>query len=83
MLQQIVEGCGNEFAPYVTPELRSVIFQALLHRNRFVRETCYHTLAALCALCSRAQLLQFASDAAERLQDGLNENWSQVGLVFM
>jgi hypothetical protein len=83
VLQQIVEGCGDEFAPYMTPELRSVIFRALLHRNRFVRETCYYTLAALCALCSHAQLLEFASDVAERLQDGLNENWSQVGLVFM
>ena len=63
----------------MTPELRGVILRALLHRNRFVRETCYHVLAALCALCSRAQLLEFADAASERLRDGLDENWSQVG----
>ena len=78
MLQQIIEGCGEAFQPHVTQELQDVTFRALLHQNRFVRETCYHTLAALCALCTREQLLQFADTAAEHLQDGLNENWSQV-----
>jgi len=62
----------------VTPELRDVIFRALLHQNRFVRETCYHILAELCMLCSHEQLLEFSDSIAERLQDGLNENWSQV-----
>ena len=62
----------------MTPELLDVMFRALLHQNRFVRETCYHTLAALCALCSHEQLLGFSDRVAERLQDGLNENWSQV-----
>ena len=78
-LQQIIDGCGEAFQPHATPELRGVILRALLHRNRFVRETCYHVLAALCALCSRPQLLDFADAASERLQDGLDENWSQVG----
>ena len=62
----------------MTPELLRVIFRALLHQNRFVRETCYHILAALCALCPHEQLLGFSDSAAQRLQDGLNENWSQV-----
>ncbi len=78
VLQQIVDGCGEAFGPYVTPELLEVLFRALLHQNRFVRETCYHILAALCALCSHEQLLSFSDRVAERLQDGLNENWSQV-----
>ena len=55
-----------------------MIFRALLHQNRFVRETCYHILAELCMLCSHEQLLEFSDSIAERLQDGLNENWSQV-----
>ena len=78
-LQQIINGCGEAFQPHATPELRGVVLRALLHQNRFVRETCYHVLAALCALCSRPQLLEFTEAATERLQDGLNENWSQVG----
>ena len=78
MLQQIIDGCGEAFGPYVTPELLDVLFRALLHQNRFVRETCYHILAALCVLCSHEQLLSFSDRVAERLQDGLNENWSQV-----
>ena len=78
MLQQIIDGCGEAFGPHVTPELLHVIFRALLHQNRFVRETCYHTLASVCALCPHEQLLGFSDSAAQRLQDGLNENWSQV-----
>lgn len=78
VLQQVIVGCGETFRPHVTPELRDVIFRALLHQNRFVRETCYHILAELCMLCSHEQLLEFSDSIAERLQDGLNENWSQV-----
>ena len=78
VLQQIINGCGVAFGPHVTPELLDVLFRALLHQNRFVRETCYHIMAALCALCAHAQLLGFSDSVADRLQDGLNENWSQV-----
>ena len=77
-LQQIIVGCGEAFRLHMTPELQDVIFRALLHQNRFVRETCYDILAVLCTLCSHKQLLEFSDSVAERLQDGLNENWSQV-----
>lgn len=78
MLQQIIDGCGEAFRPHVSPEFLDVLFRALLHRNRFVRETCYHVLAALCTLCTHQQLLEFSDSVAQRLQDGLDENWSQV-----
>lgn len=77
-LQKIMEGCGAAFQPHVTPELRRLLFRALLHPNRFVRETGYHITATLCTLCAGPQLEAFAPEIAERLQDGLSENWSQV-----
>jgi hypothetical protein len=77
-LQKIMEGCGAAFQPHVTPELRRLLFRALLHPNRFVRETGYHITATLCTLCAGPQLEAFAPEVAERLQDGLSENWSQV-----
>ena len=82
-MQQIIDGCGKAFSPHVTPELLGVLlFRALLHQNRFVRETCYHILAALCTLCTHEQLLGFAHSAVQRLQDGLDENWSQVRTLY-
>ena len=77
-LQQVVEGCGAAFRPCVTPDLRALLLRTLLHPNRFARETAYHTLAGLFGLCQGPQLLEWGEEAAERLQDGLSENWSQV-----
>eukprot|EP00884_Botryococcus_braunii_P015994 jgi/Botrbrau1/3078/Bobra.0070s0065.1 len=77
-LQHIIEGCEDRFQPAVTPSLRDLIYRALLHPNRFVRETCYHILASLCRVCAGPELEGFAADVAEHLQDGLSENWSQV-----
>ena len=77
-MQHIIEGCGEKFQPEATPELRDLIYRALLHPNRFVRETCYHILATLCRVCAGPELGGFANEVAVRLQDGLSENWSQV-----
>ena len=78
-LQQVVEGCGTAFRPCIGPELRTLLLRTLLHPNRFARETAYHVLAALFGLCGGAgELLEWGGAAAERLQDGLSENWSQV-----
>ena len=82
-LQQVMEGCGRAFGACVTPRLRALLLTALLHPNRFARETGYHILAALCALCAGEQLLQdLAPEAVPRLQDGLSENWSQVSAFW-
>ena len=78
-----MEGCGRAFGACVTPALRALLFRALLHPNRFVRERGYHILAALCVLCAGERLLcELAPDAVPRLQDGLSENWSQACLLL-
>ena len=46
-LQRVVEGCGQEFQPYIDPDLMELIFRALHHTNRFVRETGYHVCGAI------------------------------------
>ncbi|KAK9823094.1 hypothetical protein WJX72_000228 [[Myrmecia] bisecta] len=77
-LQQVMEGCGPAFKPHVILELRSLLYRSLLHPNRFVRETGYHILASVCRLCKGDELHAFGQEVANRLQDGLSENWSQV-----
>ncbi|XP_033114382.1 uncharacterized protein LOC117114802 [Anneissia japonica] len=45
-LQCVVEGCGISFAPQIDQNLLDLIFQALVHTNRFVRETGFQVCAA-------------------------------------
>ena len=42
--------CGHLFNPYVDQELLDLIFEALLHTNRFVRETGFYVCAALVSI---------------------------------
>ena len=81
-LQQLAEGCGQAFAAAATPELRGLLLRGMHHPNRFVREAAYYTLAALCACAPPGSLDAWGAEAAARLQDGLSENWSQVGHFF-
>lgn len=55
-MQHIIEGCGDRFQRDVTPELRDLIYRALLHPNRFVRETCYLIMATICRVCAGPEL---------------------------
>jgi hypothetical protein len=51
------------------------------HPNRFVRETAHFTAATLCQALQgegEGRLLAVGQDLAERLADGLSDNWSQV-----
>jgi len=48
------------------------------HPNRFVRETAHFTAATLCQALQGERLLSAGQDLAERLSDGLSDNWSQV-----
>jgi hypothetical protein len=82
-MQHIIEGCGDRFQPEVTPGLRDLLYRALLHPNRFVRETCYHIVASVCRVCAGPELEGFAADVADHLCDGLSENWSQVVLALL
>ncbi|CAB4037342.1 Leishmanolysin-like peptidase, partial [Paramuricea clavata] len=49
-LQHVIEGCGPSFSKYITKELLKLLFQALDHTNRFVRETGYQVFASLVRL---------------------------------
>ena len=49
-LQHVIEGCGPSFSKYITTELLKLLFQALDHTNRFVRETGYQVFASLVRL---------------------------------
>ncbi len=46
-LQYLVEGCGTKFRDRANTRLMSLVFEALGHRNRFVRETGFHVCASL------------------------------------
>lgn len=78
-VHRIAHGAGAAFAPHATPELRALLYKCLDHVNRFVRETAFLALAALCeALAGTAELQGMAAEVAQRLRDGLGDNWSQV-----
>ena len=49
-LQSVIKGCGKGFNEHVTQNLLDLIFQALNHTNRFVRETGYQLCASLVGL---------------------------------
>ncbi|XP_048580229.1 uncharacterized protein LOC116601563 isoform X2 [Nematostella vectensis] len=49
-LQSVIEGCGEEFNEHITQDLLDLIFQALNHTNRFVRETGYQLCGSLVSL---------------------------------
>ena len=49
-LQSVIEGCGKAFNAHITQNLLDLIFQALNHTNRFVRETGYQLCASLVRL---------------------------------
>ena len=42
-----MEGSGPSFSPHITAELLQLLFTALQHTNRFVRETGYKVMAAI------------------------------------
>ena len=46
-LQSVIEGCGKAFNEHITQNLLDLIFQALNHTNRFVRETGYQLCGSL------------------------------------
>lgn len=48
------------------------------HPNRFVRETAHFTAASVCVALQGERLVAVGPDLAERLADGLSDNWSQV-----
>lgn len=75
----VLAGAGAAFAPHATRELTDLLYECLSHMNRFVREGAYAALEALCvALAGTPELPAHAVEYAERIVDGLSDNWSQV-----
>ena len=92
-LECIVTSCGHLFNPYVDQELLDLIFEALLHTNRFVRETGFYVCAALVSigvtddgkatlkLKEENSVYRHGKEFSEHLGKGLADNWSQVRLA--
>jgi len=84
-LQYMIEGCGTNFSTYIDQELLDLLFSALCHVNRFVRETGFNVLAAM-VNCKNAEdhlnpLLKYGKQLSSYLAKGLADNWSQVRLA--
>ena len=43
----MVDGCGENFKPFITNDFLELLFSTLSHTNRFVRETGYYVLGSL------------------------------------
>lgn len=95
-LQSVIKGCGKGFNENVTQNLLDLIFQALNHTNRFVRETGYQLCASLVGLgrqqdetseaaekvaAEENSILKHGEQFADYLKKGLSDNWSQVRLA--
>ncbi|KAJ8309492.1 hypothetical protein KUTeg_014366 [Tegillarca granosa] len=92
-LQSVVEGCGHLFNQYVDQELLDLIFIALLHTNRFVRETGYYVCSTLVSIGKPKEGMEALSleeenavyrhgkQFSQHLGKGLADNWSQVRLA--
>ncbi|GFS25769.1 Arm repeat-containing protein [Elysia marginata] len=94
-LQSVILGCGNNFNEYVDQELLDLIFEALTHTNRFVRETGYYVCSALvtcgakegsesyseATLTEENSIYRHGKTFAEYLGKGLADNWSQVRMA--
>ncbi|EFJ51820.1 hypothetical protein VOLCADRAFT_120428 [Volvox carteri f. nagariensis] len=77
-LQALVEGCGPAIGPLLDGPLRELLYKALHHPNRFVRETGHLTMCTVCEALRGPRLAAISGQVAERLADGMGDNWSQV-----
>ncbi|KFM73015.1 hypothetical protein X975_03273, partial [Stegodyphus mimosarum] len=88
-LQFMVDGCGENFKPFITNDFLELLFQTLSHTNRFVRETGYYVLGSLVSCgtsCKGSAYNPFAAEhfghhISKQLGIGLSDNWSQVRLA--
>lgn len=77
-LTKIIEACGVEFQQYVDKSLVDLVFEGTAHLNRFVRETSFAAVGAVCSLLGRNRLAEIGEDVATCLARGLSDDWSQV-----
>ena len=77
-LRAVIEGCGPSFTPHVTPELRGLVYTALVHKNRFVREAALYIVAAMADALDDEGLRNVLPELAPQLRRGMGDNWSMV-----
>jgi hypothetical protein len=77
-LQCLIEGTGEAIAAHLGAGERALIYRALQHPNRFVRETGFLTMGSLCGILRGANLLPQLDEMALWLGKGMGDNWSQV-----
>ncbi|EDQ91390.1 uncharacterized protein MONBRDRAFT_23736 [Monosiga brevicollis MX1] len=87
-LRQIAEACGPAFAPYITSDLLELVFAAIAHTNRFVRETGYYLCNQFVRIIREDGTVappmpydEFKMRMAQQLAIGLADNWSQVRMA--
>lgn len=92
-LESVVNACGHHFNQFVDQELLDLIWLALSHTNRFVRETGFYVCAALVSigvtddgketlkLIEENSVYRYGREISEHLAKGLSDNWSQVRLA--
>lgn len=81
-LQHIMESGGAAFRRYIDEDLRQLVYRALRHPNRFVREACQFIVGSIALSfgdgdggeLKEALILELAAELAR----GLGDNWSQV-----
>lgn len=93
-LQAMIDGCGINFQPFVDEELLELVFQTLMHTNRFVRETGLFVCSSLVS-CGNSDedvesrdsvtavnpIFTYGHEFSKHLSNGLADNWSQVRLA--
>jgi len=84
-LQEMMVNSGQNFRDQVDEAMMSLLFKALVHENRFVRETAFGVCAELFVDKSRIDanpaLFAITDKIAENIAVGLADNWSQVRLA--
>lgn len=91
-LQAMIDGCGASFQIWINQELLDLLFQALKHTNRFVRETGFYVLGSLVSCgpiengdnktqINPFEFTQFGHQISHEIGLGLSDNWSQVRLA--
>jgi len=87
-LRCMIEGCGKSFNEFINQELLDLLFSALTHTNRFVRETGFNVCSAI-VVCgnnldgtvNNNSVVKYGHAFAKYFAKGLADNWSQVRLA--
>lgn len=77
-LRAVMEGSGVSFARHITPDLRGLVYTALVHKNRFVREAALYIVAAMVDALDDEALQAVLPELAPQLRRGMGDNWSMV-----